>query len=248
MLSAIPAGLAPNHLRPAVSSEWLMAHCAEFAKRVKLSGSREERESLAYLEAELRGFGYATTLLSHDAYISLPVSSRLCFDGAEIPSITHSMSRATSPAGIEADLVFVGEGSAAEITGRDVAGRIVLVEGIATEEVAHLASRAGALGQIHVSPTEHLYEMCISPVWGSPSHLTRADLPTTAAATVSHDDGARLRARIEAGGVRGSRSRPKWRRAGAKPRSSSPSWRHRRAMATRPSSCSRAITTPGTSA
>jgi len=225
-----------------------MAHCAEFAKRVKLSGSREERESLAYLEAELRGFGYATTLLSHDAYISLPVSSRLCFDGAEIPSITHSMSRATSPAGIEADLVFVGEGSAAEIAGRDVAGRIVLVEGIATEEVAHLASRAGALGQIHVSPTEHLYEMCTSPVWGSPSHLTRADLPTTAAATVSRDDGARLRARIEAGGVRGSRSQPKWTRAGAKPRSSSPSWRHRRAMATRPSSCTRAITTPGTSA
>ncbi|MFC7400001.1 M28 family peptidase [Chelatococcus sp. GCM10030263] len=179
--------------------ERLMAHIGEFAKRVKLSGTAEELESFRYLEAEMRGFGYRTALLSHDAYISLPVSSVLRVDGAEIRSITHSMSRPTGAAGISAPLVYVGEGGRDDFAGRDVAGKIVLVDGIAVENVADLASRAGAIGEIHISPTEHLYEMCISPVWGSPSQTTRGHLPKTAVVTIPRDEGAALRARCLAG-------------------------------------------------
>src|SRR5262249_58921891 len=61
------------------------------------------------------------------------------------------------------------------------------------------ARAAGAAGQLHVSPHEHLHEMCISPVWGSPSDATLAELPATVACTISAADGAALRERLKAG-------------------------------------------------
>jgi hypothetical protein len=192
-------GALRDGLLASVDRGRLMTHVGEFAKRVKLSGSAEELESFRYLKAEMRGFGYRTTLLSHDAYISLPVSAILRVDGVEIRSITHSMSHPTGPAGLNAPLVYVGEGGPGDFAGKDVTGKIVLVDGIAVEDVADLASRSGAIGEIHISPTEQLYEMCISPVWGSPSQSTRRNLPKTAVVTVPRDEGAALRARCLAG-------------------------------------------------
>ena len=62
-------------LSAAVSGKELMAHCVEFAKRVKLSGTPEELESFHYLKKCLDGYGYRTKLILHDAYISLPRAS-----------------------------------------------------------------------------------------------------------------------------------------------------------------------------
>jgi len=180
----------------------LMAHIGEFAERVKLSGSTQELESFRYLEAEMGRYGYRTELLSHDAYISLPLASTVSVGGKEIRSITHSMSPSTGPAGIEAPLVYLGEGSPADFAGKDVVGKIVLIDGVALEDVADRASKAGAVGQIHISPTEHLYEMCISPIWGSPSQRNRADLPKAAAATIPNAEGTALRERCAGGEAR----------------------------------------------
>ena len=184
-------------LRP--DRERLMAHITEFARRVKLSGTSEELESFGYLQAQMDGYGYRTQLLSHDAYISLPGAAKVEIDEESLRCITHSMSVSTATAGVSGDLVYVGEGSEADFADKDVAGKILLVDGIATEEVAALASAAGALGQLHVSPNEHLYEMCVSPVWGSPSQHTRANLPTTAICTIAKEDGDRLRTRLANG-------------------------------------------------
>ncbi|WP_454857476.1 M28 family peptidase [Rhizobium binxianense] len=180
-------------------TERLMAHIREFSRRVKLSGTPEELESFHYLQAQMESYGYRTELLSHDAYISLPGKAKVEIDGSSLRCITHSMSLSSPASGITADLVHVGEGSEADFAGRDVAGRIVLVDGIATEEVAALASAAGAVGQLHVSPNEHLYEMCASPVWGSPSQHTRVRLPSTVICTIALEDGDRLRRRITQG-------------------------------------------------
>ncbi len=149
----------------------LMAHIREFSRRVKLSGTPEELKSFRYLQAELDAYGYRTQLLSHDAFISLPGKAGVEIDGKALPCITHSMSISTPVGGIDAELVHIGEGHEADFSRLDVRGKIVLVDGIATEEVAALASAAGAIGQIHISPNEHLYEMCVSPVWGSPRSI-----------------------------------------------------------------------------
>ncbi len=186
------AGLKPDRAR-------LMAHIGEFARRVKLSGTAEELESFRYLQAEMDGFGYRTQLLSHDAFISLPGAATVEIDGWNLRCITHSMSVSTSAAGVTGNLIHVGEGTKADFAGKDVSGKIVLVDGIATEEVAALASAFGALGELHISPNEHLYEMCVSPVWGSPSQHTRDKLPTTVICSIAKDDGDRLRERLARG-------------------------------------------------
>ncbi|MBN8954351.1 MULTISPECIES: M28 family peptidase [unclassified Rhizobium] len=186
------AALTPDRAR-------LMAHIDEFARRVKLSGTAEELESFRYLQAQMDGFGYRTQLLSHDAFISLPGAARVEIDGENLRCITHSMSVSTPSEGVTGDLIHVGEGTEADFAGKDVIGKIVLVDGIATEEVAALASASGALGALHISPNEHLYEMCVSPVWGSPSQHTRHKLPTTAICSIAKDDGDRLRERLAHG-------------------------------------------------
>ena len=177
----------------------LMAHIAEFSKRVKLSGTAEELESFHYLQREMDAYGYRTELLSHDAYISLPGRAKVEIDGVSLRCITHSMSVSSPENGLTAAVVHIGEGTEADFEHHDVAGKIVLVDGIATEEVAALASAAGAAGQIHISPTEHLYEMCVSPVWGSPSQHTRAKLPTTVICTIPQQEGDALRRRLADG-------------------------------------------------
>jgi hypothetical protein len=186
-------------LHDSVDTEELMGHVREFARRVKLSGTSEELESFHYLKARMEQFGYRTRLIFHDAYISLPIRSRVEVDGRQLKSITHSMSMPTPSDGLSAALVYVGEGEEASIAQHDVRGKIVLVDGIATEDVAAFASRAGAIGQIHVSPNEYLYEMCVSPIWGNPSQHTRAQLPTTAICSIDRDNGAILRERCGRG-------------------------------------------------
>jgi hypothetical protein len=176
-----------------------MAHIGEFAKRIKLSGTPEELESFLYLQAQMQAYGFRTKLLSHDAYISLPGRAKVEVDGVPIRCITHSMSVSSPAGGITAELVHLGEGTPADFAAHDVAGKIVLIDGIAVENVAALASAAGAIGELHISPTEHLYEMCVSPVWGSPSQHTRKNLPTTVLCTISQGDGDQLRKRLAAG-------------------------------------------------
>ena len=176
----------------------LMAHCAEFARRVKLSGTPEERESFRYLEAECATMGFRTQLLAHDAYISLPGEAGVAVDGENFAAITHSFSLPSPEGGLTAPLVDLGAGRPEDFSARDCRGRIVLVDGIASPAAAALAKAAGAAGQLHVSPHEHLHEMCISPVWGNPSAETLGHMPATVACTVSQADGAALRARLAA--------------------------------------------------
>ncbi|MGI4955254.1 MAG: M28 family metallopeptidase [Janthinobacterium lividum] len=179
----------------------LMADCAGFARYVKLSGTAPELESLTAVQAALAAAGFRTTMLRHDAYISLPGEARVTVDGAPLTAITHSFSRPSPAGGLSAPVVDLKTGSDADFArlAAGVRGAIVLVDGIASPAVAARAAAAGAVGQLHVSPHEHLHEMCISPVWGSPSAETLGQLPQTVACTISLAEGAALRARMAAG-------------------------------------------------
>jgi hypothetical protein len=183
----------------AVSGDALMQSCAGFATRMKLSGTADELASLREVQAKLDGFGFRTNMMLHDAYISLPLDARVEVDGVALTSITHSFSRPSPAGGLTAPVIDIGHGTAAEVAGRDLRGAIVLVSGIASPGLADLATQAGAVGQLHISPHEHLHEMCISPVWGSPGLSTLNALPGTVACTISLADGEALRARLLAG-------------------------------------------------
>lgn len=186
-------------LAAATSGPLLMDHCRAFARWIKLSGTAEEAESLRHIQARLDEYGYRTRVILHDAYISLPGPARVEADGVTLTAITHSMGRASPASGLTAPLVYVGHGTAADFAGKDVRGKIVLAEGIATPVVADLARTGGAVGQLHISPHHHLHEMCISPVWGNPDPRTVHLLPATVACTISNLDGSAIRDRLAAG-------------------------------------------------
>ncbi len=179
-----------------VSGARMMEQLRQFAAWTKLAGTAGEAESFAWLKAQLDSLGLPATLLSHDAYISLPGSAHLVCDETRINAITQSMSRSSQPEGCSGVLVDLGDGSEGAFSGRDVNGRIVLVDGIANPVIAARATRTGAKGIVHVSPHALLHEMCISPVWGNPSLTTRAALPDVVVLTVTADDGAALRSRL----------------------------------------------------
>ena len=183
----------------AVDPESMMRHLAVFAEREKLSGTPEEHESFAYLVGVLADLGWRTELILHKAYISLPGKARLHVDGISLDCITHSFSQPSGPQGVRAALVYGGVGGPDDFADLDVAGRIVLLDGIANPGASLRSSQGGAVGQVHVSPLEHLYEMCISPVWGSPTEAQRHLMPKTVVATIRHRDGEALKARLLAG-------------------------------------------------
>lgn len=188
-----------DELCGAVEAAPLLRHLEAFALRVKLSGSREEFESFEYLRAQLDGYGFRTDMILHDAYISLPGAARVELTGETPDCITHSFSRASPKDGLRGRVVYAGAGTPADFASIDASGKIVLLEGIATPAASVAASQAGAIGQIHISPSEHLYEMCISPVWGSPTPDQLDLLPTTVVLSLRKPDGDALKARVLGG-------------------------------------------------
>ena len=176
-----------------------MAHLHEFARWVKLSGTPEELTNVQYLKGQLDGMGYKTELILHDAYISLPLEARIEVNGKALRCITHSFSQPSGPGGVSAFLAYLGKGTEDDFAKHDVTGRIVVLDGLAAPAVSQRASRAGAIGQIHVSPYEHIHEMCISPVWGSPSHENVDLLPRTVVCSIDHSDGDFLKELIGKG-------------------------------------------------
>src|SRR4029453_667014 len=140
-------------------------------------------------------------IIWHDAYISVPGDAHVMHGETRLTAITHSMGRSSPPAGLTGEVIDLGSGEEADFAGKNLAGRLVLVDGIAMPAAALLASRAGAAGVVHVSPHHLLHEMCVSPIWGSPSAETRRDLPSVVVVTISEDDGRALREQMGKGAV-----------------------------------------------
>ncbi|WP_037064449.1 M28 family peptidase [Pseudonocardia acaciae] len=178
----------------------MMAHVEEFARWTKHAGTEGERASLGYIERELRSYGFATQLIEHPAYISLPVRGGVRWDGGSVDGGTHSFSRSSGPDGVSAPLVAVGAGRADDYAGLDVRGKVVLVDGVPGPATTLEAGRRGALAQVHVCPHEHHHEMCLSPVWGSPDDQRLRELPDTVVVSVGAPDGQRLRDALAAAG------------------------------------------------
>ena len=166
------------------------------ARWTRLSGTPDEREAAAYVEEQLRSFGYAAQTIVHDAYISLPGAASLAVvrpESRDVPCITHSMGIPTGPGGVAAELVYAGKGAPEDYAhAGNAAGKVALVEGRATPQHAVNATRAGVLGLICISG-RHAHEMCCSPVWGNPSETTKDALPRVHLLSVNRADGEALR-------------------------------------------------------
>jgi len=189
----------PESPAPGVSGPEMMGNLGEIARWVKLSGTTEEREALSFIERRMRDYGYRTRMLLHDAFISLPGKAAVLVDGRPVTAITQSFSQPSPPGGLSGVPLYIGHGTEADFAGRDLAGRILLIEGMATPATSQRATRAGAAGQLHISHHEHIHEMCISPVWGSPGASTLPEMPRTVVCSIAQADGAAIRDALQAG-------------------------------------------------
>ena len=185
-----------SRLASDIAVEPMMKHLTEFSRWQKLAGTVEEATSLEYVRQQLDEYGLKTTLLHHDAFISLPEEASLDFNGKRITAITHSMAMPSPEAGLTRTIIDLGKATQADFDAVDLRDKIALINGMATPEMAKRCRLAGAAGQIHISTNHNLHEMCLSPVWGNPDVETTQELPTTCAITVSNEDGQAIRAQL----------------------------------------------------
>jgi hypothetical protein len=190
-------------LLEAVSAAELFRHLRAIAAEVRLSGSPEEARAFDYIQTQLEEFGYEVIRYESEAFIGYPVQASLeVFDGepVSIASNGYSLSPSTGPDGVIGEMVYVGAGMPGDDAGVEAFGKIVLSDGLAMPGKARAASLAGAIGQIHIND-EHIHEMCLSPVWGTPTPETASLLPDVPAVGITREDGARLKERLAAGPV-----------------------------------------------
>ncbi len=188
----------------AVSGSELDRHLRAIARQVRLSGTPEEAAAFDYIEQQLQRLGFAVQRYESDALIGYPKHASLTILAPESLTLTangYSLSPSTGPGGIEAEVVSVGAGMPADYEGRDVRGKIVLSDGLAMPAKALAAQRAGAIGQIHIND-EHIHEMCISPIWGTPVPETAELLPAIPAVGITRAGGDRLKDLLSRGPVR----------------------------------------------
>ncbi len=200
-----PAHLTEPELLNRVSRENLLETNAKIAQRVRLSGSADERSAFRYVQEQLGSYGLQTTLLDHPALISYPLDASLQVidaDGKSLASLrclTHSFS--ASVENLQAEIVDLGFGKPSDYAGIDVRGKVVLVNGLASPTAVYRAEQAGANGQVFVND-DHLHNMIVTTVWGTPTPESADRIPTTPAVSIVHADGEALRARLAVGMTR----------------------------------------------
>jgi len=111
------------------------AHLTEFnrtiARWTRLSGTPDERDAAAYVEEQLRLFGFAAKTVVHDAFISLPRAASLRIIAPEprnLPCITHSMGIPTDAQPVAAEVVYAATGSPQDYARAGAAGKIAEVD------------------------------------------------------------------------------------------------------------------------
>ncbi len=190
-----------------VSRDTLMEVNTTLAQWVRNSGTPEERHAFDYMQQLLDGYGLETTLLEHPALISYPLEASLTIVGGAVePDVAVAClgtAMSVSVDGLEAEVIDLGFGTAEDYAqaGPEVAGKIVLLNGLATPTAVYAAEKAGSIGQIFIND-DHLHYMIVSSVWGTPTPESAKRLPSTPSVSVVENDGHDLRRRIAAGPVR----------------------------------------------
>ena len=187
-------------LTAGVSAPTLMEHVRTIGAWERESGSPGEAQAFDYIERTLKSYGLDVERREIEAYISLPLDGRVRLDGGTvIEGLTHSFSPSVED--LEAEVVDVGEGRPEDYARAGAAGKIALVSGLAAPGRAWAAQQAGTRGQIFVL-MDHLHNMIVTTIWGTPSPETAWRIPATPCLSILGADGARLRARLARGPLR----------------------------------------------
>jgi Iap family predicted aminopeptidase len=188
---------AEERLLEDVSDDQLWRHAETLAQWEKISGTPGEQEAAGYLRGELEALGFEVGVHEFDSLLGWPEGATLEVPGGEaVRAITHAFVPSTADTGLEAEVVYAGSEEPADLT-----GKIALIEGMASPVRVLQANQAGAAGLVFIQE-DRLHEMCVSPVWGTPTTRTADLLPTAPAVSILREDGERLKRLAENGGLR----------------------------------------------
>jgi hypothetical protein len=188
-----------------VSRDKLWETNSKIAEWTRHSGTPEEREAFRYVQERLDEYGLRTTWMEHPALISYPISARLValdHSGKSLGEYTClGVAFGASVEALEAPVVDLGFGAPEDYAGVDVAGKVVLLNGLATPPAVYAAEQAGAAGEIFIND-DHRHYMIVSSVWGAPTPASASRLPKTPSVSITEQDGIDLRKLMAGGSVR----------------------------------------------
>ncbi|HVQ30394.1 MAG TPA: M28 family peptidase, partial [Vicinamibacteria bacterium] len=207
----LASGVAPNLELPSIAREISRSEITRTLAALdydRTSGRDGERRGALALEERLRAYGIAYTRHDMRAYLSWPVSASLETLSPHLTgfsrAITHAFAARTPLEGVTAEALFLPRTTEDDQTSlpREVAGRIVVAQGLVSPESAWRAQQAGALGLVHVNDTDTLHEMITTTIWGTPTATSAARIPRIPVVSIGKADGDRLRAAAAQGPLR----------------------------------------------
>jgi N-acetylated-alpha-linked acidic dipeptidase len=190
---------ATNSVLEAVSRERLRAHLEWFSKVRRDTGGAGETAAANYICETLRADGVPVTLHKFDAFLSYPRHARLGVaghDDIELPCLTHSFAASAAPGEVSGELIAAKGGMLAK-----AAGRVTLVNGLATPITILEASRAGCAAIVFANEDRVIHNMIGTTIWGTPELDQMDRLPKIPAVSINRESGALLTRLLDGGRV-----------------------------------------------
>ncbi|WP_129113597.1 M28 family peptidase [Halegenticoccus tardaugens] len=193
-------------LRDRVDPNELERHVEAFDGLERVSGTSDEWEASEYVVEVLEEYGCDAELLEFESLISVPeaatvdvtVPTRRTFDEA----ITTSFGASTPPAGVSGEVVRLETVNEETVATANLEGKIAFMTGLPTPNPVRLLENAGVTAIIYQSVNaEHLHEMIVTPVWGTPALSEADEIPDIPVAQVTQSAGDWLLAACEEGPV-----------------------------------------------
>jgi hypothetical protein len=187
-----------------VSAARLEDLVVKITRKVRLSGSPQERQTFRFIARTLESWGFDIERHETECWTSWPVAALLEIQGEpplNLPCITHAMAASTPPEGVVLELADVGRAEPTTPRSDAIEGRAVLCDGLAMPGKVFGIEQVGAAAQIHVCG-ERMHEMITSIVWGSPTPENASLLPSTPIVSVDTRGGILLREALARGPVR----------------------------------------------
>lgn len=192
MLDALDVKKSVEHV------EWLTNNTPN-----RLSGAGQDLKAAEYICKIMESYGLESKILDFEAYNSHPGRSEVTVvypENATLKSLPCCHINSTPVGGTEFEVVYLASGGEDDYIGKDVEGKVVLVEvsyAPATPEKAMLASEHNAAAMICMNwgkpENELICNRALKAVWGNPTPENFGTIPQIAGVSVTRKDGEYLR-------------------------------------------------------
>ena len=181
----------------AYSSDAIWKHPEYLTKLSRMAGTEDELKAAKYIKGKLDEYGVESEIYECDAYISHPGKSELEIISPvkkSLPCLPRTYTASTSPDGIQAELIAVGNGLEEDYKGLDAKGKIVLLKPSSIEgrlQAWRTGENRGASAQIHITGGQKRVVAMgqVRSIWGNPTPETKDNIPAIPGISISEEDG-----------------------------------------------------------